>query len=130
MSGPKVRSDRVCLVSCIVAVAKQPFYMPESCIWQRPDGFSGGDLWWCKKTCFKSEISCFFLHPSVSRQVCPEKAIHSVWTDYMSFFSLTHVRSSGLGKAEYMNRKKTELQFLALQCRGIFWVPYLFVVVG
>lgn len=125
---PKVRADYICLVCCIAAVANQTYYMPESCIRQRLDGFSGGDLWWCKKLCFKLEIFCCFLHSSVSRQTCPERPIHSVWTDYTSCFFLTRVRSSDLGKAEYMNRANTELQFLALQCRGVFWVPSLFVV--
>lgn len=45
-----------------------------------------------------------------------------------SAFFWTHVRSSSLGKAEDINRANTELQFLALQCRGVFWVPPLFVV--
>lgn len=128
ISGPKVRSDRVFMVCCIVAVAKQPYCMPEPASDQRSDGFSGGDLWWCKKICFKSEISCCFLHSSIYRQAYPEKPIHSVWTDYMSCFFLTHVRSTGLGKAECMNRANTELQFLALQCKVIFWVPSICVV--
>lgn len=85
------------------------------CIWQRSDEFSGGDLWWCKKTCFKSERSYCFLPSSVSRQACPEKPVHSIWTDYMFCFFRTHVRSSSLGKAKDMNRANTELQFLALK---------------